>query len=83
MAISVAVFVGESKQWIAELQAQMAELQPGYWNDPAAAFGPLISQQAKQRVQRLISEGKAYASTPRPKPSPAAGLMTAAAAART
>jgi acyl-CoA reductase-like NAD-dependent aldehyde dehydrogenase len=59
MAISVAVFVGESKQWIAELQAQMAELQPGYWNDPAAAFGPLISQQAKQRVQRLISEGKA------------------------
>ncbi|MFZ3184259.1 MAG: CoA-acylating methylmalonate-semialdehyde dehydrogenase [Pseudomonas sp.] len=59
MAISVAVFVGASKDWIPELQAQLAELQPGYWNDPHAAYGPLISQQAKQRVQRLISEGKA------------------------
>jgi len=59
MAISVAVFVGESKQWIPELQAQMAELKPGYWSDPAAAYGPLISQQAKQRVLRLIAEGKA------------------------
>jgi malonate-semialdehyde dehydrogenase (acetylating)/methylmalonate-semialdehyde dehydrogenase len=55
----VAVFVGSAKQWIPELQAQMAELKPGYWQDPAAAFGPLISQHAKQRVQRLISEGKA------------------------
>jgi malonate-semialdehyde dehydrogenase (acetylating)/methylmalonate-semialdehyde dehydrogenase len=59
MAISVAVFVGESKQWIDELQAQMADLQPGYWTDGHAAFGPLISQQARQRVLRLIAEGKA------------------------
>ena len=59
MAISVAVFVGESKQWIAELAEQMKGIQPGYWNDPAAAFGPLINPQAKQRVLRLIAEGKA------------------------
>ncbi|QKE63880.1 CoA-acylating methylmalonate-semialdehyde dehydrogenase [Aquipseudomonas campi] len=59
MAISVAVFVGESKAWIDELAAQIAELKPGYWNDPSAAYGPLISQQAKQRVLRLIAEGKA------------------------
>lgn len=59
MAISVAVFVGDSKQWIDELQAQMADLQPGYWTDGHAAFGPLISQQARQRVLRLIAEGKA------------------------
>src|SRR5690606_20154199 len=59
MAISVAVFVGESKQWIPELAAQMAELRPGYWKDSGAAYGPLISQQAKQRVQKLIAEGKA------------------------
>nr|WP_298142316.1 CoA-acylating methylmalonate-semialdehyde dehydrogenase [uncultured Pseudomonas sp.] len=59
MAISVAVFVGESKQWIEELRGQMADLQPGYWTDGHAAFGPLISQQAKQRVLRLIAEGKA------------------------
>ncbi|MCO6055164.1 CoA-acylating methylmalonate-semialdehyde dehydrogenase [Pseudomonas sp. MOB-449] len=59
MAISVAIFVGESRQWIPELAAQMAELRPGYWKDAHAAFGPLISQQARQRVLRLIAEGKA------------------------
>ncbi|WP_439859350.1 CoA-acylating methylmalonate-semialdehyde dehydrogenase [Pseudomonas sp. MBLB4136] len=59
MAISVAVFVGESRQWIEELRAQMAELRPGPWTDPSAAYGPLISQQAKQRGLRLIAEGKA------------------------
>ncbi|WP_394559332.1 CoA-acylating methylmalonate-semialdehyde dehydrogenase [Aquipseudomonas alcaligenes] len=59
MAISVAVFVGESKAWIDELAAQMAELKPGHWKDPSSAYGPLISQQAKQRVQKLIAEGKA------------------------
>ncbi|WP_137818892.1 CoA-acylating methylmalonate-semialdehyde dehydrogenase [Pseudomonas sp. 2FG] len=59
MAISVAVFVGAANNWIPELAGQMAELRPGYWNDPHAAYGPLISQHAKQRVQRLIAEGKA------------------------
>ena len=59
MAISVAVFVGESKAWIDELAAQMAELRPGHWKDAGSAYGPLISQQAKQRVQKLIAEGKA------------------------
>lgn len=59
MAISVAVFVGESKQWIDELAKQMAELRPGHWQDSGAAYGPLISPQARQRVLRLIEEGKA------------------------
>ncbi|QMV64997.1 CoA-acylating methylmalonate-semialdehyde dehydrogenase [Pseudomonas berkeleyensis] len=59
MAISVAVFVGESKQWIDELAEQMAALRPGHWQDSGAAYGPLISQQARQRVLRLIDEGKA------------------------
>ncbi len=47
MAISVAVFVGESKQWIDELAEKMA------------AYGPLISPLARQRVLRLIEQGKA------------------------
>ncbi|MEO9335107.1 CoA-acylating methylmalonate-semialdehyde dehydrogenase [Ectopseudomonas guguanensis] len=59
MAISVAVFVGESKQWIDELAEQMAALRPGHWQDGGAAYGPLISPQARQRVLRLIDEGKA------------------------
>ncbi len=59
MAISVAVFVGESKAWIGELAEQMAALRPGYWSDTGAAFGPVISPQAKARVLSLIAQGKA------------------------
>lgn len=58
MAISVAVFVGSAKEWIAELAAEMAKVKPGMWDDPNAAYGPLISQQAKQRVLNLIESGK-------------------------
>ncbi|MEW6461722.1 MAG: CoA-acylating methylmalonate-semialdehyde dehydrogenase, partial [Pseudomonadota bacterium] len=59
MAISVAVFVGEAKHWIDDLAEQMAALRPGHWQDSGAAYGPLISPQARQRVLRLIEEGKA------------------------
>ncbi|WCP68855.1 CoA-acylating methylmalonate-semialdehyde dehydrogenase [Vibrio tubiashii] len=59
MAISVAVFVGSSKEWIGDLASEMAKVKPGAWNDEQAGYGPLISQQAKQRVMSLIEEGKA------------------------
>ncbi len=59
MAISVAVFVGDSIHWLDELCAKLAEIQPGHWDDPAAGFGPLISQTAKQRVTDLIAAGVA------------------------
>ncbi|MCS7654033.1 CoA-acylating methylmalonate-semialdehyde dehydrogenase [Pseudomonas aeruginosa] len=59
MAISVAVFVGAAREWIPELAERMAALRPGHWQDPDAAYGPLISPQARQRVLRLIAEGKA------------------------
>ncbi|HGY9581887.1 TPA: CoA-acylating methylmalonate-semialdehyde dehydrogenase [Vibrio harveyi] len=58
MAISVAVFVGSSKEWIADLKQEMAKVHPGVWDDENAAYGPLISAQAKQRVLGLIEEGK-------------------------
>ncbi|EPP5333200.1 CoA-acylating methylmalonate-semialdehyde dehydrogenase [Vibrio harveyi] len=58
MAISVAVFVGSSKEWIADLKQEMAKVHPGAWDDEIAAYGPLISAQAKQRVLGLIEEGK-------------------------
>ena len=59
MAISVAVFVGESKDWIPELAEQLKGVKPGLWNDESAGYGPLISPQAKQRVLDLIAQGKA------------------------
>lgn len=58
MAISVAVFVGSAKEWIGDLKTEMEKIRPGKWDDSSAAYGPLISQQAKQRVLRLIQEGK-------------------------
>lgn len=59
MAISVAIFVGGSKQWIDDLHHEMAMIKPGPWDDADAAYGPLISHAAKQRVLSLIAEGKA------------------------
>lgn len=58
MAISVAVLVGEAASWIPDLQAAMEKVRPGIWNDPKAGYGPLISALAKERVLRLIAEGK-------------------------
>ncbi len=57
MAISVAVFVGDAKAWIPEIKAQLAKVRPGAWNDPGAAYGPVISRAAKERVTRLIAQG--------------------------
>ena len=59
MAISVAVFVGDAKNWINELADEIAKVKPGLWNDEHAGYGPLISPQAKVRVLSLIAEGKA------------------------
>lgn len=58
MAISVAVFVGQSQDWISELAEQLKDVKPGLWNDSSAGYGPLISPQAKQRVLSLIQQGK-------------------------
>ena len=58
MAISVAVFVGEAKDWIPELKEAMASVHPGPTSDPAAAYGPQISARAKSRILSLIEMGK-------------------------
>lgn len=57
MAISVIVFVGETHQWIHELQDKLSSVKPGIWNNPDSAYGPLISPQAKDRVSNLIKSG--------------------------
>ncbi|MDO6620586.1 CoA-acylating methylmalonate-semialdehyde dehydrogenase [Pseudomonadota bacterium] len=59
MAISVAVFVGAAKEWIPELKEALAKVRPGLWNDDNAAYGPVISPAAKERVLKLIAQGKA------------------------
>jgi malonate-semialdehyde dehydrogenase (acetylating) / methylmalonate-semialdehyde dehydrogenase len=59
MAISVAVFVGAAKEWIPELKEAIAKVKPGLWDDKTAGYGPLISPAAKERVLKLIAQGKA------------------------
>ncbi|PSW20362.1 methylmalonate-semialdehyde dehydrogenase (CoA acylating) [Photobacterium sanctipauli] len=63
MAISVAVLVGDAKAIIPELKVAMAKVKPGSPDNAEAAYGPLISPQAKQRVLRLIEEGKQQGAT--------------------
>ena len=57
MAISVAVLVGDTKQWVPDLKQAMEKVRPGAWDDEKAGYGPLISKKAKERVLKLIREG--------------------------
>ncbi|MGI9276088.1 MAG: CoA-acylating methylmalonate-semialdehyde dehydrogenase [Endozoicomonas sp.] len=63
MAISVAVFVGDSKEWIDEFKGELAKVRPGPWNDSSAGYGPLISKAARERVLSLIQQGKEEGAT--------------------
>jgi malonate-semialdehyde dehydrogenase (acetylating)/methylmalonate-semialdehyde dehydrogenase len=63
MAISVAVFVGDSQAWVGELAERMALVRPGAWDDASAAYGPLISRAARQRVLELIARGREEGAT--------------------
>lgn len=56
MALPVAIFVGESKQWIPELIEKTKKLKVGPGLDPQSDLGPLISPEAKQRVLSLFEE---------------------------
>merc|ERR1719324_20337 len=43
MALSVAVFVGESKEWIPRIAEEAAKLKVGAGKEASSDFGPLIS----------------------------------------
>lgn len=56
MALSVVVLVEESKQWVDEIVEKSAQLVVSAGKDDKD-LGPLISKQAKARVERLIQAG--------------------------
>ena len=58
MAISVCVLVGETQQWIGDIKDAFAKIRPGRWDQKDAAYGPLVSPAARQRVIGLIAKGK-------------------------
>lgn len=59
MALSVAVMVGESKNWIEALVEKSKTLSVNAGHEPNTDIGPVISARAKQRVLDLISSGVA------------------------
>jgi malonate-semialdehyde dehydrogenase (acetylating)/methylmalonate-semialdehyde dehydrogenase len=61
MAISVAIFVGKSKEWVEDLKEEMQKVVPGPWDSPKSGFGPIISKEAKERILSLIETGKSEA----------------------
>lgn len=57
MALSVAVMVGESKQWIDTLVEKAKTLSVNAGHEPNTDIGPVISPRAKTRVIELINSG--------------------------
>lgn len=57
MALSTAIFVGESKKWIPELVERAKALKVTAGSEPGADLGPLISPESKKRVCDLVQAG--------------------------
>jgi malonate-semialdehyde dehydrogenase (acetylating) / methylmalonate-semialdehyde dehydrogenase len=57
MAVSVAVLVGEANKWIPDIVAKAKSLKVNAGIEKDADLGPLISTQAKARVEGLIEQG--------------------------
>ena len=57
MALSVAVMVGEARNWIPDLVERAKKLKISAGDQPGADLGPVISPQSKARIERLIQSG--------------------------
>jgi len=57
MAISVLVLVGAAREWLPDFVERARKLKVNVGTDRQADLGPLISPQARQRVEGLIQKG--------------------------
>jgi malonate-semialdehyde dehydrogenase (acetylating)/methylmalonate-semialdehyde dehydrogenase len=57
MATSVAVLVGEANKWIPDIVAKAKTLKVNGGTEKGTDLGPVISKQAKQRIESLIEQG--------------------------
>ncbi|KAI1702142.1 aldehyde dehydrogenase family domain-containing protein [Ditylenchus destructor] len=58
MALSTAIFVGDSRKWIPDLVEKAKKLRVDAGWKPGAEIGPVISKQSKERVLRLVKSAK-------------------------
>ncbi len=59
MAVSVAIFVGQAKEWLEDLSQLAQKLTVNSGDQSDADLGPLISPRACARVRQLIDQGVA------------------------
>jgi malonate-semialdehyde dehydrogenase (acetylating) / methylmalonate-semialdehyde dehydrogenase len=57
MATSVAVLVGDANKWIPDIVAKAKSLKVNTGTAPGTDVGPVISKQAKTRIEGLIAKG--------------------------
>lgn len=57
MALSVVVFVGKTKEWVHDIVEKAKKMTVNGGLEPGTDVGPLITQQAKARVEQLIQAG--------------------------
>lgn len=57
MATSVAVFVGEAQKWVPDFVERAKKLKVNVGSDREADLGPLVSPNARKRVEGLITQG--------------------------
>jgi len=54
MALTTAVFVGDSKDWIPDLVSRVKKLKVNAGHEPGTDIGPVISKDSKQRIHNII-----------------------------
>lgn len=57
MALSTAIFVGESAKWLPELAERSKNLKVNAGHEAGADLGPVISPAAKERICSLVQSG--------------------------
>ncbi|QJR14943.1 CoA-acylating methylmalonate-semialdehyde dehydrogenase [Usitatibacter palustris] len=57
MATSVAVMVGEASEWIPDIVAKAKTLKVNAGTEKGADLGPVISRQAREKIESLIAQG--------------------------
>jgi malonate-semialdehyde dehydrogenase (acetylating)/methylmalonate-semialdehyde dehydrogenase len=58
MATSVAVLVGDARKWIPDIVEKAKTLKVSAGTEPGADLGPVISKQAKERIESLIAQSE-------------------------
>lgn len=58
MALTTAVFVGETQEWIPELVEKVKKLKVGAGHKAETDIGPVISKESKQRINDIITQSE-------------------------